>query len=129
MEKIEVNTIEELKKARKDKADEIVVTGNLIGIVKKETMMKKIFYWIIIIFLLLGFNFGISSRIIDFYSVFQLRAIGLTRTVSIIMVLFIDLLIVIFGLMKSKICRYNLSYIDKLYKEKENISLIKVWYF
>jgi preprotein translocase subunit SecG len=129
MEKIEVNTIEELKNARKNKVDEIVVTSDLIDMVKKESVMKKLFYWIIIIFLLLGFNFGISSKIIDFYSIFQLKSIGLTRTVSILMVLFIDLLIVIFGLMKSKISRYNLSYIDKLYKEKENISLIKVWYF
>ena len=129
MEKIEVNTIEELNKARKDKVEEIVVKGELIEIIKKETMMKKLFYWIIIIFLLLGFNFGISSKIIDFYSIFQLKAMGLTRSFSIAVLIFIDLLIVIFGLMRSKICRYNLSYIDKLYKEKNNISLIKVWYF
>jgi hypothetical protein len=129
MEKLEVNTVEELKKARKEKIGEIVVTGDLIDIVKKETTRKKLFYWLIILFLLLGFNIGMSSRIIDFYTIFQFRAIGLTRTISIVIILIIDLLVIIFGLMNSKICKYKISYIDKLYNERESISLIKVWYF
>ena len=129
MEKIEVNSVEELKQARKEKTGEIVVTGELIDVVKKATTTKKIYYWIIVLFLLIAFNIGLSSRILDFYSILQLKAIGITRTVSILIILVIDLLIIIFGLMNSKISKYKISYIDKLYQEKESISLIKVWYF
>ena len=129
MEKIEVNTLDELKKARKDKAEEIVVNGDLINVVKKATTLKKMFYWIILLFLLLAFNFVIESKIIDFYALFNLNAMGLSRSISSVIVLIIALVIIIFGLMSSKVCNYKFSYVDQLYKNKESISLFKVWYF
>lgn len=129
MKKTKVNTIDELKKTKKDKTDEIVITGDLIGQVKKATLLKNMFYWIILISLLLCFNFGMSSKLIDFYSIFQLRALGLTRTTSIVLILFFDIILFVFGLMKSKVSGYKISYIDKLYQGGGSISLIKVWYY
>lgn len=129
MEKIEVNTIEELKKARDKKVDEIIVKGELVNYVKRASLIKKTFYWLIIGFLLLGLNFLIASKVIDFYSVFQLKAFGIKRILSVAFICLIVTLIFIFGILSSKVCNYKLSYIDRFFESNNCLFLYKVWYF
>lgn len=129
MDKVKVSTIEELENARKNKIGEIVVTGELINTVKRATKLKKVFYWMIIVLLFLGINFMISSKILDFYSIFQLNSIGIKRSLGLILAVLLAAVLFIFGIKSSKVSNYKLSYIDRFFKGNDYLSLYKVWYF
>ncbi|MBI5404168.1 MAG: hypothetical protein HY959_12275 [Ignavibacteriae bacterium] len=129
MDKVKVSTIEELENARKNKIGEIVVTGELISTVKRATTLKKVFYWLIIVLLFLGINFMISSKILDFYSIFQLNSIGIKRSLGLVLAVLLAAVLFIFGIKSSKVSSYKLSYIDRFFKGNDYLSLYKVWYF